>query len=91
MLKQIKAFIFLKKIILKIEMIKRYNLVKQGLEFKSDFNRNFELIKHLLEVRTMNGYLKIDLIQHKTSLKTCMSKRVTIFSIDEAIFEIKEV
>lgn len=71
-------------------MKKKYTLSTAGLEFKSDFNCNFELIRHLLEVRTMNGYLKIDLIQHKISLKIYISRRVTLFPIDEAFFEIKE-
>ena len=72
-------------------MIKKYCLSTAGLEFKSDFNYNFELIKHLLEIRTMNGYLKIDLIRPKNSPKTYISKRVALFPIDEAILEIKEL
>lgn len=71
-------------------MIKKYNLSTAGLEFKSDFNHDFELIKHLLEVRTKNGYLKMDLIYHQRSKKTYLSRRVAIFPINEAIFEIKE-
>jgi len=72
------------------KMIKKYDLIREGLDFKSDFNWNFELIKHLLEVRTMKGYLKIDLIKHKESNKAYLSKRITNFNNNEAIFEIKE-
>ena len=41
---------------------KKNNLKIDKLSFKSDFNWNFELIRHLIESRTMKGYLKIDLI-----------------------------
>ena len=71
-------------------MIKVYDLKCQGIKFKADFNWNFELIKHLLEVRTMKGYLKIDLIKHKESDKAYLSKHITNFNNNEAIFEIKE-
>ncbi|MEK6937601.1 MAG: hypothetical protein AABX04_01015 [Nanoarchaeota archaeon] len=72
-------------------MIKKYNLSTEGLEFKSDFNFNFELIKHLLEIRTMKGYLRIDLIYHKKSMKTYLSSRLTNFPINEAILQLEEV
>jgi len=71
-------------------MIKKYNLDKEGLDFKSDFNFNFDLIMHLLEVRTMNGYLKIDLIRSKSTNKIYISRRTTNFSSQKATFEIKE-
>jgi hypothetical protein len=71
-------------------MIKEYNLDKQGLDFKSDFNWNFELIRHLLEVRTMKGYLKIDLIKSKSQNKIYISRRTTNFHSQKATFEIKE-
>jgi hypothetical protein len=71
-------------------MIKEYDLNKQGLDFKSDFNWNFELIRHLLEIRTMRGYLKIDLIKSKSQNKIYLSRRTTNFDSQKAIFEIKE-
>lgn len=71
-------------------MIKEYALEKQGLDFKSDFNFNFDLIEHLLEVRTVKGYLKIDIIRSKSINKVYLSRRITNFSIQKAIFEIKE-
>ena len=43
-------------------MIREYNLETEGVQFKADFNSGFELIEHLLEVRTMEGYWRIDLV-----------------------------
>jgi hypothetical protein len=71
-------------------MIKEYDLKKQGLNFKSDFNWNFDLIKHLLEVRTIQGYLKIDLIKSKSKNNIYLSRRTTNFNSQKATFEIKE-
>ena len=71
-------------------MKKEYDLSIDGLDFKADFNRNFELIRHLLEVRTMKGYLKIDLIKSKSKNQIYISGRVTNFDIQRAVLEIKE-
>lgn len=71
-------------------MKKEYDLQIEGLDFKSDFNWNFELIIHLLEIRTMRGYLKIDLIKSKSTNKIYVSRRATNFNSQKATFEIKE-
>ncbi len=72
-------------------MIKLYDLKKDGTDFKADFNWNYDLIKHIIEIRTKRGYLKIDLIKDKKSKMLFLSKRVTDFVSNRAVFEIKGI
>lgn len=72
-------------------MIKNYNLEKEGMQFKSDFNWNFELLSHIFELRTKSGYFKIDLIQSKESKKVYLSKRKANFKENNADFELKDL
>lgn len=70
------------------EKMIRYNLSRQGLQFKSDFNWNYELVEHLLEIRTMRGYLKADVIKDKKTGFAYISKGVADFRLNRALFNI---
>lgn len=69
-------------------MKKNYNLTQQGLAFKADFNHNFHLIRHILDIRTKQGYLKIDLVQHANTNKHYLARRTANFTTGEASLEL---
>ncbi|HIH38779.1 hypothetical protein J4460_03305 [Candidatus Woesearchaeota archaeon] len=71
-------------------MIKTYNLENEGLSFKGDFDGNFELVSHIIEIRSMSGYVKIDLVQHKKTKVVYFTKRVADFIEQEGWLEVRE-
>ena len=72
-------------------MIKEYDLLKNGMDFKADFNWNFDLYQHLLQVKTNEGYFKVDLVQNKRTKKFCFVRRIADFVDNKALLEITEV
>ena len=64
-----------------------YNLEKEGMKFKADFNFGYDLVTHIFEVRTKEGYLRTDFIRDKKSGKLYFSRRTVDFTKDRAVFE----
>ena len=72
-------------------MIKIYDLQKQGMNFKADFNWNFEPSQHLFQMRTKEGYFKIDIALEKRTKKFCLVRREADFVDNKAFLEVVNI
>jgi hypothetical protein len=70
-------------------MKKIYDLQHQGLKFKSEFNFDYDLVSHIIELRTKKGYQRIDIIRGRRTGIVYLSKRIVNFKNNIAIFERK--
>jgi CMP-2-keto-3-deoxyoctulosonic acid synthetase len=68
-----------------------YNLEKEGMKFKADFNFNYDIVCHIFEIRTKKGYLRTDFIKDKKTKKLYFSRRTVDFTKNKAVFEKKEI
>jgi hypothetical protein len=72
------------------KMIKEYDLREKGMEFKSDFNLNFDQCLHIFQLTTNKSYLKIDIVQHKKTKTAYLVKREADFVENKASLEVME-
>jgi len=72
-----------------IKTIKIYDLTKQGMEFKADFNA-FDRIKKILHEVKDNKYRKIDLVTDK-SKRLFLINRSADFSKNQTEMQIEEI
>jgi len=70
-------------------LIKFYDLNKEGLNFKKDFN-DFKRVLKVLDERQNNSYRKIDLVTDSTK-KLFLCKRFANFANSSARMDLKEI
>lgn len=69
--------------------IKIYDLKRNGLEFKSDFNR-FERVLKILDEKNDKSYRKIDLVTDQ-SKRLFLCKRTANFNRNDARLDLQEI
>lgn len=69
--------------------IKIYDLKKNGMEFKSDFNR-FERVLKVLDERNSESYRKYDLVTDQSN-RLFLCKRIANFKDNSARMDLKEI
>ena len=69
--------------------IKIYDIKKEGIKFKADFNK-FERIKKILDERKDDQYSKIDLVSDKAG-KLFVCVRFANFTTNKARMDLEEV